>query len=177
MKVHCEGRPPGSPVVVYLGLGSNLGDRVAAISAALRALSGRILHEMCASRFYETDAVTSDAQPKYVNAVVRGEALMSAADTMSACLEIEAALGRVRPSGRSKAPRTIDIDLLLYGGDVIDTPTLKVPHPALLQRAFVLIPLADVALPGLRHPITGAVLTSAEPSATVTTLVPLEEEA
>ncbi len=153
---------------VYLGLGSNLGDRAAAIAAALRALSGRrILRDMCVSPIYETEAVAVDPQPAYLNAVVRGETNMPAAAVLANCLEIENLLGRVRPRDRPKAPRTIDIDLLLYGAEVIDTRALKVPHPALLERPFVLIPLADVALPGLVHPITGVALTIAAPSPAV----------
>jgi len=160
-------------VVVYLGLGSNLGDRRAEIVAAVRALErGRILRELLASPLYETDAVSDDWQPPYLNAVVRGLTRLTAGAVLNACLEIEEALGRVRPADRPKAPRLIDIDLLLYGDAVIDTVELSVPHRAMLERPFVLIPLADVAAPGLAHPITGTVLTLAAPTAHVRPLVP-----
>jgi 2-amino-4-hydroxy-6-hydroxymethyldihydropteridine diphosphokinase len=92
---------------------------------------------------------------------------LSARDLLRACLNVERVRGRIRPSGTTKASRTIDIDLLLYGSDVISEPDLSVPHPALLSRPFVRIPLADVALPGLRHPITGDLLDRCEPDATV----------
>jgi 2-amino-4-hydroxy-6-hydroxymethyldihydropteridine diphosphokinase len=162
-----------TPDIVYLGLGANLGDRGRTIAAAVRALAERrILYALCVSPIYETKAVAPDPQPMYLNAVVRGETHMSAAEVLSSCLEIERALGRVRPSGRPKAARVIDIDLLLYGAEVIDTHALKVPHPALLERAFVLIPLADVALPGLTHPKTGVALTVAASSSGVRRVVP-----
>ncbi len=163
----------GAATTVYLGLGSNLGDRAASIAAAVHALSERrILRHMCVSRVYETEPVAVDAQPLYLNAVVRGQTLLSAAALLGDCLTIESGLGRVRPPGQPKAPRVIDIDLLLYGAEIVETPRLTVPHPALLARAFVLIPLAEVAEPGLRHPITGETLTRAAPCATVRVLVP-----
>ncbi|HEY4187625.1 MAG TPA: 2-amino-4-hydroxy-6-hydroxymethyldihydropteridine diphosphokinase, partial [Polyangia bacterium] len=108
-----------------------------------------------------------DPQPPYLNAVVRGTTTCSPHALLTACLRIEADLGRVRPPGRTRAPRLIDIDLLLYDDASIHEPALIVPHPALLERPFVLIPLADVALPNLSHPITRARLTVATPSSTV----------
>src|SRR5450432_3777221 len=160
-------------VVVYLGLGSNLGDRRAEIAAAVGDLERRrILRELLVSPLYETDAVSDDWQPPYLNAVVRGLTRLTARAVLSACLEIEMALGRVRPADRPKAPRLIDIDLLLYCDVVIDAVDLSVPHRAMLERPFVLIPLADVAAPGLAHPITGTVLTLAAPTAHVRALVP-----
>lgn len=165
--------PRGATTTVYLGLGSNQGDRRGFIDAAVAALSARdILCDLCLSPLYETDAVTDDPQPPFLNAVVRGETALSCQTLLVACLETEAALGRVRPMGRARAPRTIDIDLLLYGDAIIDTPTLTVPHPSMLARAFVLIPLADVAAPDLVHPVTGVALTAAVPSSEVR-LVPV----
>jgi 2-amino-4-hydroxy-6-hydroxymethyldihydropteridine diphosphokinase len=78
------------------------------------------------------------------------------------CLAVEQSLGRVRPGDRHAAPRTIDLDLLLHGGAIIDEPGLAVPHPRLADRPFVRVPLAQVALPGLRHPITGEPLDRCE---------------
>ena len=107
------------------------------------------------SPLYETDAVAPDPQPPYLNAAARVETALTARALLAACLDVERALGRVRPPGRPAAARTIDVDLLLYGDAVIDQPPdLVVPHPRLLERAFVRIPLADVALPGLVHPVT-----------------------
>jgi 2-amino-4-hydroxy-6-hydroxymethyldihydropteridine diphosphokinase len=99
---------------------------------------------------------------------VRGSTTLTAAALLTGCLVVEARLGRVRPAGVAKAARVIDIDLLLFGDAIIhQAPTLVVPHPALLVRPFVTIPLADVAQPGLIHPATRADLTTAPPSPTV----------
>jgi 2-amino-4-hydroxy-6-hydroxymethyldihydropteridine diphosphokinase len=162
-----EPLPPPKPrtTTVYLGLGSNLGDRRRFIEAAVAELVGRgALRDALVSPLYETDAVADEPQPSYLNGVVRGETTLSAESLLATCLEVESVLGRVRPAGRQKAPRTIDIDILLYGDRVIDTPALEVPHPALLARAFVLIPLADVAAPGLMHPRTHGALTVVDPA-------------
>jgi 2-amino-4-hydroxy-6-hydroxymethyldihydropteridine diphosphokinase len=145
--------------VVYLGLGANLGDRRWAIAAAVAWLTERgHLFEVHLSPLYETDAVADHPQPPYLNAVLRGRTTRSPEDLLAACLAAEAALGRTRPAGVSRAARSIDVDVLLFGALVIDTPTLTVPHPALLQRPFVRIPLADVAEAGLVHPVTGEAL-------------------
>ena len=153
-------------MVAYLALGSNLGDRHAEIRRASQALSalGRVA---AVSALYETEPEGGAAQPRYVNAVARVETELSARELLDACLDIERARGRIRPADKGKAPRTIDIDLLLYAGDVLAEPGLALPHPRLLARPFVRIPLADVALPGLRHPVSGEALDSAESDATV----------
>lgn len=146
---------------VYLGLGSNLGDRATLLRAAVDVLVSRgVLRAVAISPLYETDAETPDPQPAYLNAVVRGDTDLSAQALLEWCLRVEAELGRVRPPGRRHAPRTVDIDVLLYGNEVIDTTTLCVPHPRLLERAFVRIPLSDVAVPGLKHPTSGVSLTA-----------------
>jgi 2-amino-4-hydroxy-6-hydroxymethyldihydropteridine diphosphokinase len=143
-------------VVAYLALGANLGDRAATIDAALARLESEALRVVARSPLYETEAVAPDPQPRYLNGAARVETTLSAAALLARCLDVEASLGRVRPPGRVHAPRTIDIDLLLYGAAVVsDPPALIVPHPRLLERAFVRVPLADVALAGLVHPITG----------------------
>jgi 2-amino-4-hydroxy-6-hydroxymethyldihydropteridine diphosphokinase len=154
---------------VYLALGSNLGDRRARIEQAIAHLGGDDEVRIEArSPLYETDAVADQPQPPYLNAVIRARTALAPPDLLARALSVEAALGRVRPPGRAKAPRTIDVDVLLYDDLVIDDPpTLRVPHPALLERPFVRIPLADVAVPGLRHPITGDRLDRAEPSPSV----------
>jgi len=159
-------------VTVYLGLGANLGDRAAAIVAAVARLqAASLLREVALSPLYETDAVAAEPQPPYLNAVARAQADAPAPALLAGCLAVEAALGRVRPAGLHKAPRLIDIDLLLYGDAVLDMIeqglAVRVPHPAMLQRPFVLIPLADVAEPGLVHPLTGQPLTAAPPAAGV----------
>ncbi|MES1171788.1 MAG: 2-amino-4-hydroxy-6-hydroxymethyldihydropteridine diphosphokinase [Bacteroidota bacterium] len=154
---------PPPATTIYLGLGSNLGDRARFISAAVAELEKReVLRHVHLSPLYETDAVADEPQPSYLNAVVRGDTALAPEALLAACLQIEGALGRVRPAGRGKAPRTIDIDVLLYGATVVDSPSLQVPHPAMLVRSFVLAPLRDVAEVGLRHPVSGAPLASAD---------------
>jgi 2-amino-4-hydroxy-6-hydroxymethyldihydropteridine diphosphokinase len=149
----------------YLGLGSNLGDRAALITAALDALEAEGVHVAARSPLYETDPVTAEPQPLFHNAAARVETTFAPDELLALCLSVERALGRQRPPGAaSPAPRPIDLDILLYGDAILDRPTLVVPHPRLLERAFVRIPLADVALPGLRHPQTGDPLDRAPPA-------------
>jgi 2-amino-4-hydroxy-6-hydroxymethyldihydropteridine diphosphokinase len=159
-------------MIAYLGLGSNLGDRQAEIATAVRALAG-LGRRLAASPIYETDPEGGAAQPAYLNAAVRVETDLEPRALLEACLAIERARGRVRPADRSKAPRILDIDLLLYGAEIRREPGLRVPHPLLLSRPFVRIPLAEVALPGLRHPETGEALDHAEPDVSVRRLPPL----
>jgi len=153
-------------MVAYLGLGSNLGDRPAEIARAIQALAtlGRVA---ASSAVYETHPEGGVRQPKYLNAAVRLETDLPARALLEAGLEIERSQGRVRPADAVKAPRTIDIDLLLYGVVVLKEPGLCVPHPSLLVRPFVRIPLADVALPGLRHPESGEPLDRCDPDGSV----------
>jgi 2-amino-4-hydroxy-6-hydroxymethyldihydropteridine diphosphokinase len=107
------------------------------------------------SPVFETEAVADEPQPAYLNAVLRLETSLGARALLDLCLAVERGLGRQRPPGRSKAARTIDLDLVLYADAVIEEPGLRVPHPAMTERSFVLVPLAYVAEPGLRHPVTG----------------------
>ena len=156
------------PTTVYLALGSNLGDRADWIARALERLAAGGVVVTARSAIYETDPVTPDPQPLYLNAVVRAETGLSPEGLLALCLDVERALGRRRPAGRVQAPREIDIDLLLYGDAVIGAPpALVVPHPRLLERPFVRIPLRDVAAPGLRHPVTGDPLDRAAPDPAV----------
>jgi 2-amino-4-hydroxy-6-hydroxymethyldihydropteridine diphosphokinase len=142
-------------VTAYLALGSNLGDRAGLIDGALARLEAAGVRVTARSPLYETDPVTPDPQPPYLNAAARVETDLPAAALLALCLAVERALGRERPPGRVAAARLIDVDLLLHGDASIDEPGLTVPHPRLLERPFVRIPLADVAEPGLRHPRTG----------------------
>jgi len=142
--------------VAYLAFGSNLGDRAAAIAAALDRLAAAGVAARARSALYRTDAVAPEPQPAYLNAAARVGTDLSARALLDTALAVEHALGRVRPPGLVHAPRTIDIDLLLYDDAIIqEPPDLIVPHPRLLERPFVRIPLAEVALPGLVHPVTG----------------------
>jgi len=153
-------------MTAYLGLGSNLGDRHAEIERAISALR-QGGHVEVVSGVYETLPEGGAPQPRYLNAVVRMQTALSPRALLDACLAIEQAQGRVRPAEGGKASRTLDIDILLYGDQVIDEPGLQIPHPRLLSRPFVRIPLADVALPGLRHPVSGEVLDLSQPDGSV----------
>ena len=148
----------------YVALGGNVGDRRGYLSAAAEALGSAARVALVArSPLYETEAVADEPQARYLNAVVRLETDLSARELLTLCLEIERSLGRARPSGRRRAPRTIDLDLLLHGSLVIDEPGLRLPHPELVRRAFVRVPLARAASAGLRHPQTDEPLDAAPP--------------
>ena len=128
----------------YIGLGSNLGDRVAALAAALDALDmvpG--VRVIAASSVYESAPWGVTDQPAFANAVAGLETDLTAQDLLSACLLIEAMAGRV--TGPRNGPRPLDIDLLLFGEETHDSPGLMVPHPRLLERDFVVTPLLEVA--------------------------------
>jgi len=139
-------------VLAYVGLGSNLGDRAGYLLQALSLLSRlpetRLLR---LSPVYETDPV-GPPQPPYLNLVVEVDTGLPPQRLLEALLEIERALGRERKE--RWGPRTIDLDLLLYGDWVLEEEGLEVPHPRLHQRAFVLVPLADL-IPEGRHPVLG----------------------
>ena len=130
----------------YVGLGANLGDREATIRAAVAALPGVV----AVSRLLETDPVGVTDQPRFLNGVAALETDLSARELLDRLLEIERELGRER---RERwGPRTIDLDLLLYGEETVDEPGLTVPHPRLHERRFALEPLAelepDALIPG-----------------------------
>lgn len=136
---------------VYLGLGSNLGDRQANLARALKLLGER-LHIELVSSLYETEPVDYAEQPLFLNAICRAQTELGPMQLLSLVKGIEASLGRV-PSFPN-APRPIDLDIIFYGDLVMQTPELTIPHPRFKERAFVLIPLLEVA-PDLRHPVSG----------------------
>ncbi len=127
---------------MYLGLGANLGDRLANLERAVQLL-GRVdgLRLVRSSRVYETDPV-GPPQPEYLNAVIQGRTSLEPMSLLSACLSVEREMGRVR-RGRW-GPRIIDIDVLTYGDRVVRESELTIPHPRMLERAFVLVPLLEV---------------------------------
>ena len=137
--------------IVYLSLGSNLGDRQANLRSAISRLQelGKVT---AVSSFYETQPVDLIDQPWFINAVVEFDTELGPQELMAAIIRIEEDMGRRRIT--RKGPRTIDIDLLLFGQKVIDEPGLTVPHPAMHQRRFVLEPLAELA-PKAEHPVIG----------------------
>jgi len=128
----------------YIGLGANLGDRRAALDAALAALGARPDIEVVAiSRVRETDPWGPVEQPRFLNAAAAVATTLSPRELLDALLAVERELGRTR-EGPRWGPRTIDLDLLLYGDAQIDEPGLTVPHPRLAERLFVLEPLLDL---------------------------------
>nr|WP_244663587.1 2-amino-4-hydroxy-6-hydroxymethyldihydropteridine diphosphokinase [Xanthomonas sp. A2111] len=135
-----------TPVQACIGLGGNLGDAAATLRAALAALDTlpqtRLLR---ASQLYRSPAWGREDQPDFINAAALVSTALPAPDLLQALLALEARHGRQRLSGERWGPRTLDLDLLLYAQAVIDLPGLQVPHPFLHQRAFVLLPLAEIA--------------------------------
>ncbi len=137
------------PVPIYLGLGSNLEDRKYHLDQAVDFLKERLKIQKI-SKIYETAPVGNPNQPRFLNMVVLLTTVLSAVTMLNMAKGIEAKLGRVPID----MPRPIDIDILFYGNQIINTPpSLIVPHPKLAERAFVLTPLADIA-PDLVHPVT-----------------------
>ena len=139
------------PVAVYLGLGSNLGDRQSHLDKALELLSWRLRIGKVSS-IYQTEPIGNVEQPRFLNLVCQGYTRLAPMELLTLAKGIELKLGRT--PGKSNAPRPIDIDILFYGEQVIETPELVIPHPRLTERAFVLIPLAEIA-PDLVHPLSG----------------------
>ena len=156
-------------VTAFIGLGANVGAAAATLRAALDELADlprtRLLR---ASRLYRTPAWGVEAQPDFVNAVAALETRLAARELLDALLEIERRHGRDRHREQRWGPRTLDLDLLLYGAMEIDEPGLRVPHPQLHRRGFVLVPLLEIApdleLPG--HGLARNALSGLEPSET-----------
>ena len=140
-----------------VGLGANLGDAKASVLAAIEVLdllpATRLLR---ASKLYRTPAWGNTEQPDFINAVAVLETGLGAQVLLGLLLKIERDFGRVRETGKRWGPRTLDLDLLLFGIDVIDEQGLQVPHPHLHERAFALMPLAEIA-PGIVIPGVGIV--------------------
>lgn len=136
---------------VAIALGSNLGDREQYLRQALAALAPVVSH-LRVSAFHETEPVGVGPQGRFLNAALTGETALSARDLLDTLLEVERRFGRERPY--PGAPRTLDIDLILYADSVIDEEGLAVPHPRFRQRRFVLEPLAEIAA-DWRDPVTG----------------------
>lgn len=134
---------------VYLSLGSNLGDREKNLLAAISALADAKVRVTRVSSFYETEPVDLREQPWFLNCAVEAATELPPLELLRVLRGIESQMGnkKIVPKG----PRLIDLDILLYGNESIDTPELQVPHPRMLQRRFVLVPLAEIA-PNLKHP-------------------------
>jgi 2-amino-4-hydroxy-6-hydroxymethyldihydropteridine diphosphokinase len=130
--------------VVHIGLGANLGDREATIRAALERLDGEEGIEVVrVSSLRETDPVGYEDQPPFLNGVAELDTELAPGELLERLLAVERDLGRVR-QGPRYGPRTIDLDLLLYGDALVDEPGLEIPHPRMTERRFVLEPLAEL---------------------------------
>jgi len=140
----------------FLGLGSNLGERLENLRRAVTLLGERGLSVLRSSRVYESDPVGGPPQPDYLNAVIEVETDGSARELLDACLGAEREMGRERTE--RWGPRVIDLDVLTFGEERIDEPGLEIPHPRMHERAFALVPLleldTDPPLPGDRSVAT-----------------------
>jgi 2-amino-4-hydroxy-6-hydroxymethyldihydropteridine diphosphokinase len=128
--------------LVYLALGSNLGDRRANLGAAVERLRELVAIEALSS-LYETEPAYVTGQPHFLNAALRGRTALLPSALLAFAKQVERDLGRA--AGQRYGPRVVDIDLLLYGEQAIDTPQLTIPHPRMAERPFVLAPLAEIA--------------------------------
>jgi 2-amino-4-hydroxy-6-hydroxymethyldihydropteridine diphosphokinase len=139
---------------VYLSLGSNVGDRAGNIARAIEALGARGVRVTKQSSLYETEPVDVRGDGWFLNCAVEAETDMMPRQLMSALLAIERSLGRRREplAEGPKEPRTIDMDILLFGSSVLHMPELEIPHPRMTERRFVLVPLSEIA-PGVEHPV------------------------
>jgi len=135
--------------IIYLSLGSNVGDRGANLRAAVAALEGAGVRVRRVSSLYETEPVDFLEQPWFLNCVLEGETDAPAQTLLKELRRIEARMGSKKLV--AKGPRLLDVDILLYGDETLDTPELQVPHPRMKERRFVLEPLAEIA-PELQHP-------------------------
>ena len=135
--------------IVYLSLGSNLGDRAKNLREAIERMGGfgRVL---AVSSFYETEPVDFTAQPWFLNCAVAFDTEKMPKQLLASILDIEQQMGRRRTL--QKGPRSIDIDVLLFGNSIVNTAKLTIPHPAMHERRFVLEPMAEIA-PEVRHPV------------------------
>jgi 2-amino-4-hydroxy-6-hydroxymethyldihydropteridine diphosphokinase len=133
---------------VYIALGTNVGDREHNLREALRLLAESGIRVMEVSSIYETEPVDYLEQAWFLNAALEAQTDLPPLDLLHKLRAIESAMGSKKPF--AKGPRLIDLDILLYGNEIITTPELQIPHPRMLDRRFVLAPLAEIA-PNLRH--------------------------
>jgi 2-amino-4-hydroxy-6-hydroxymethyldihydropteridine diphosphokinase len=148
----------------FLALGSNLGDRRHNLESTIERLEAAGVRVPARSSIYETAPQQFLDQPWFLNQVLEAETSLFPIQLLRLTQRVEREMGRDRgPAAIPKGPRLIDIDILLYGQAAVDTPQLVIPHPAMLERRFVLEPLVEIA-PGLRHPVTGKSFASLLPS-------------
>ena len=137
---------------VYLSLGSNVGDRAKNLQDAIAALADSGVAVQKVSSIYETEPVDLSEQPWFLNCVVEAQTELAPLDLLRTLRAIETTMGSKKLV--AKGPRLIDLDILLYAKEMIGTPELRIPHPRMHLRRFVLVPLAEIA-PRIRHPRTG----------------------
>ena len=137
--------------LIYLSLGSNIGDREGNLRKAVERLAAEDVRVLRMSRVYETEPVDYKDQAWFLNQVVEAETALFPMQLLTRIGRVERELGRVRTV--RKGPRTIDIDILFYAAAVVETARLEIPHPRIAERRFVLAPLAELAA-DLRHPLT-----------------------
>lgn len=133
--------------LVFLALGSNLGDRLANLQFAVQELEGRGVNVDAKSKIYRSESVGSGGEGEFLNAVLRGQTALSPLELLGVCQMVEELAGRAKPThegAKREGQRALDIDILLFGDQVSDTPILQLPHPRALERPFVLLPLLDV---------------------------------
>ena len=140
--------------LVYLGLGTNLGDKERNLNEAILKILQEVGKIICQSGFYESKPWGFQSENEFLNAVVSVETNLSALELLAKTQEIERELGRTAKSSNGYADRVIDIDILLYDNEIIDLPELKIPHPLITERDFVYVPLLEIA-PNLLNPISG----------------------
>lgn len=145
---------------LFLAFGANLGSPRETISEAIALLSEKFQSKPLASSFYVTKAMTIDGSPgpEYVNCVARFECTLDPDEVLAICLTIEKKLGRIREKDTRWGSRAIDIDILSYGEAVVTSETLKLPHPGIAARDFVLVPLMEIQ-PDWKHPVSGKSVT------------------
>jgi 2-amino-4-hydroxy-6-hydroxymethyldihydropteridine diphosphokinase len=138
-----QGAPQREPVTAYVGLGANLGDARQAVLDAIDAIAGLPATTVAKRSSLYRSAPVDAGGPDYINAVIEIRTALAAPGLLAQLQRIEQGAGRTRPY--RNAPRTLDLDLLLYGSASIDSELLTVPHPRMQERAFVLLPLAEIA--------------------------------
>ncbi len=157
------------PEIAFIGLGSNLGDRRETIETAVKTLKQTDgVEVVVVSRLIETKPVGPITQDTYLNGAMKIRTTVSPRDLLEICLCIEQTAGRDRVNEQRWGPRRLDLDLLLYGEQVIDEPGLHVPHPRMHEREFVLAPLSEIA-PSWRHPGLDMTIQDLKSRLTITT--------
>jgi len=137
---------------VYLALGSNLGDRKDCLRAGIRGLAARGVVPVCCASVYSTEPREVLDQPWFLNTVIEANTDLNPEELLRVCLDVEKENQRIRKT--KKGPRTLDIDIIFYGSDIVRKPGLTIPHPSFSARRFVLVPLAEIA-PKFIDPLSG----------------------